>query len=106
MEGSSETPSVQQQTGKCQLHTMKPHQNLIINLDPCKYEIHLLMIIECLKYSLLITTLTKMESVPMSLLSKSYSSTCYIKEEQRITFDILNHKAVSERVTGSNCANK
>lgn len=28
----------------------------------------------------------------MSMLSKAYYYACYIKEEQRITFEILNHK--------------
>lgn len=34
--------------------------------------------------------LSKMENVPLSLLSKAYSSALYIKEEQRIKFEIHN----------------
>ena len=48
----------------------------------------MLPIIEWLKYSPLVTALTKVECVPMSLLLKAYSSTSYIKEEERIEFEI------------------
>lgn len=48
--------------------------------------------IECLKYSPLTISLSRMENVPLSLLSKAYSSPNYIKEEQRITFEIHNRK--------------
>ena len=47
-------------------------------------------IVECLKYSPLITALTKTESVLMSLLSKDYSFAWYLKEEQRTTFEVHN----------------
>lgn len=90
MVGSLETPSVQEQTGQSQLLTINPNKNLVIDLDPFKSESYLLIIIECLEYSPLSTTLTKTECSPMSLLSKSYSLACYIKEEQRITFEIHN----------------
>nr|KAJ0216036.1 hypothetical protein LSAT_V11C300137380 [Lactuca sativa] len=61
MASSSETLSIQEHIGKCQLLSIKPHQNLIIDLDTCKYESHFLMIIKCLNYSPLIIALTKME---------------------------------------------
>lgn len=48
--------------------------------------------IECLKYSPLTIALSRMESVPLSLLSKAYSSSNYIKEEKRITFEFHNRK--------------
>lgn len=81
MTGSSETPYVQEQTGQSLLLSINPNKNLVIDLDPCKYESYLLTIVECLKYSPLITALTKMESVLMFLLSKAYSSVCYLVEE-------------------------
>ncbi|CAI9263390.1 unnamed protein product [Lactuca saligna] len=67
MTRSYETPSFQEQTRQSLLHAIKPNQNLVIDLDPCKYDSYLLPIVECLKYSALITALTKTKSVPMSL---------------------------------------
>lgn len=52
----------------------------------------MLTIIERLKYSPLVTALIKFKSVPMLLLSKVYSSVAYIKEAERITFDIFEKK--------------
>ena len=65
---------------------------MIIDLEPCKYEAYLLPMIECLKYSPPVNALTKMEDVLISLLSKAYSSASYIKEENKIIFDIHDHK--------------
>lgn len=64
----------------------------MIDLGPLKYDNYLLPIVECLKYSPLVSALTKIDSVPMSLLSKAYSSASYIKEKQRITFEVHNRK--------------
>ena len=90
MTASSETPSVQEQSGQSLLLAIKPNQNLVIDLDPCKYDSYLLIIVECLRYSPLITVLTKSKSDLMSLFSKAYSFACYLKEEQRITFEVHN----------------
>lgn len=83
---------VQEQSGQFSFLNIKRNQNLILDLNPFKYDIFLLPVIECLKYSTPVKALTTMENVPMSLLSKAYSSACYIKEEQRITFEIHKKK--------------
>ena len=50
----------------------------------------MLPIVECLKYSPLVNALTKVEQVQMSLMSKAYSTTIYVKEEERIAFEVLD----------------
>lgn len=92
MAGASETLLVQDQTAKSSLIAIKKNQNLVIDLEPCKYDRYLLLIVECLKYSPLTVALTEMENVPMSHLSKSYSFGTFLKVEERITLEILNHK--------------
>ena len=47
---------------------------------------------ECLKYSPLVIALTKVESVPMSVLSQVYSTATYDKTKERVFFDILDLK--------------
>lgn len=91
MVGSSENLSVQDQMVHSSLLPIKQYQNLLINLESCKYDPFMLPIIECLKYSPLTIALTHMENVSISLLSKAYSSTNYVKEEQKITFELHNH---------------
>ncbi|KAL7603927.1 uncharacterized mitochondrial protein AtMg00810-like [Lactuca sativa] len=89
---SLKTPSVQDQSAQTSLLAIKPNKNLILDLDRLKYDSFLLPIVECLKYSPLVKALTTSEIVSMSILSKAYSSSCYIKEEQRITFEVHNIK--------------
>ena len=50
-------------------------------------------IVECLKYSPLVPTLTKVEIVPMECLSQIFSMTQYDKSVDRIFFDILETKS-------------
>ncbi|CAI9288706.1 unnamed protein product [Lactuca saligna] len=52
----------------------------------------MLPMIECLKYSPLTNAQSRMENVPLSILSKAYSSANYIKEEQRIMCEIHDCK--------------
>lgn len=52
----------------------------------------MLPIVECLKYSPLVIALTKVECVPMSPLSKAYSTAAYVKEEERISFEVFEKK--------------
>ena len=92
MAGSFETPSVQEQTGQSSLLTIKPHQNLILDLDPLKYDSFMLSIVEFSKYSLLFKALNMFKIFPMSLLSRAYSSSCCIKEEKRSVFEVLDKK--------------
>lgn len=66
------------------------HQNMVIDLDPVKYDSFMLPMIECLKYSPFRIALSKMENVLLSILSKAYFSKKYVNEEQRIMFEIHN----------------
>ncbi|CAI9276577.1 unnamed protein product [Lactuca saligna] len=90
--GSSETPSTHDQTTQSSLLAIKRNQNLVIDLDMFKYDNYLLPIVEFFKYYPLLTALKKKENVSMFLLSKAYSFASYIKEEQRITFEIHNRQ--------------
>lgn len=92
MAGSSETLSVQEHSAQSSLLAIKQSQNLVLDLDPFKYDSFMLLIVECQKYSPLVNALTRFETIPMSLLSKAYSSASYIKEKQRITFVVLDKK--------------
>nr|KAJ0220199.1 hypothetical protein LSAT_V11C200056640 [Lactuca sativa] len=74
------------------LLTIKPQQNLIIDLTPFVYEPYMLYVVECLKYSPLVDALTKVEVVPMSCLSLVYSTAYYDKIHERIHFEIHNEK--------------
>ncbi|CAI9291697.1 unnamed protein product [Lactuca saligna] len=92
MVGSSETPSIQDRFAQLSLLTITPKQNLILDLDPLKCDSYMLPIIECFKYSCLVKAMTTSEIVLMPLLSKAYSYACYIKEVQRITFEVHDRK--------------
>ena len=54
----------------------------------------MLPIVECLNYSHLVIGLTKVECVPMSLMSKAYSTAGYVKEEERISFEVFDKKTL------------
>lgn len=90
MAGSSENVSVHDQTVHSSLLTVKEHQNMLIDLEPSKYEPFMFPIIVVLKYSPLTIALTKMNNDPLSMISKAYTSTNYIKEECKISFEIHN----------------
>ena len=77
----ADSSSAHDQTATSSLLTIKPNQNLIIDLNPIYYEAYLLQMVECLKYSSLLIALTKVESVPMSLMSQVYSSATYDKSK-------------------------
>lgn len=79
MAGSYENLSVQDQTVHSSILTIKQQQNLLIDLEPCKYEPFMLLIVECLKYSPLTIVVTEMENVPLSMISKAYTFANYIK---------------------------
>ena len=96
MAGSS---SVHDQTAHSSLLSIKQNQNLILDLSPFKYDSNMLPITEFLKYSPLLTALTKVECVLMSLLLKAYSSVSYIKEEKCITFWHLWQEIIDHQVT-------
>ena len=74
------------------LLTIKPQQNLIIDITPFIYEPYMLYVVECLKYSPLVDALTKVEVVPMSFLSLVYSTAFYDKANERIHFELHDEK--------------
>nr|KAJ0199947.1 hypothetical protein LSAT_V11C600320930 [Lactuca sativa] len=74
------------------LLTIKPQQNLIIDLAPFIYDPYMLYVVECLKYSPLVDALSEVEIVPMSCLSHLYSTAYYDKAAERIHFEIHNEK--------------
>ena len=72
--------------------TIKPQQNLIIDLTPFIYEPYMLYVVECLKYSPLVDALSKVKIFPMYCLSLAYSTAYYDKVHERIHFEIHNEK--------------
>ena len=88
----AESSSVEEQTATSYLLTIKPNQNLMIQLNPFVYDSYMLHVVKCLKYSPLVVALTQVESVPMPLLSQVYSSASDDKCKKWIFFDIFNHK--------------
>ena len=92
MAASSETPSVTEQMAHSTLLNIKANQNLILELEPSKYDAFLQLLIECPRYSPLVIALMKTKNVPLVHLSKAYSTASYLKEVEKITFEIGNHK--------------
>ncbi|KAL7589612.1 hypothetical protein Lser_V15G41251 [Lactuca serriola] len=85
--------SAHDQTATSSLLTIKPNQNMIIELTPFVYDSYMLYVVECLKYSPLVFALTQVEAVPMSLLSQVYSSATYDRNKDRIYFTIHDKKS-------------
>ena len=90
--------SVHDQTASLTLLSIKPNQNMIIELNPFLYDAYMLQVVECLKYSPLVLALTQVEAVPMSLLSQVYSTATYDKNKERIYFVIHDKKASVSKV--------
>ena len=88
----AESSSVHDTSVRQPLLTIKPQQNLIIDLTPFVYESYMLYVVECLKYSPLVDALTKVEVVPMSCLSLVYSTAFYDKINERIHFELDDEK--------------
>lgn len=89
----ADSSSVQDTSAHSTLLTIKPHQNLWIELTPFTYDAYMLQVVECLKYFPLVFALSKVEVVPMACLSQIYSTAHYDKAADWIYFDILNEKA-------------
>ncbi|KAL7607684.1 hypothetical protein Lser_V15G10021 [Lactuca serriola] len=88
----AESSYVQDTFAHANLLTIKPQQNLIIDLTPFVYEPYMLYVVECLKYSPLVVALTKVEVLPMTCLSHIYSTAFYDQVAKRIHFEIHNEK--------------
>lgn len=71
---------------------IKENQNLVMDLDPTKYDGFLQPLVECLHYSPLVVALMKLEILPLVHLSKPYSIAIYQKGEEMIIFKIFNKK--------------
>ena len=54
-------------------------------------------IIECLKYSQIAPALSRVESVPMVLLSQVYATAHYDKAVDRVFFEVSDHKTSISR---------
>ncbi|KAI3790563.1 hypothetical protein L2E82_03685 [Cichorium intybus] len=72
--------------------TVKPNQNMIVDLESSRYNELLRPMVECLKYSRISKALTKSESVPVVHLSSAYSSAVYNKKDEIINFEVASHK--------------
>lgn len=73
----AESSSVQDTFVHSTLLTIKPQQNLLIDLTPFTYEPYMLQVVECLKHSPLVDALTKVDVVPcpISLISTQLPTT-------------------------------
>ncbi|KAI3524142.1 hypothetical protein L1887_02794 [Cichorium endivia] len=71
--------------------TVKPNQNMVIDLDSSRYSEPLKPMIECLKYSKISKALTKSESVPVVHHSFAYSSVVYNRAEENISLEVATH---------------
>ena len=80
----ADSSSIQDQTASSSLLSIKPNQNMIIELNPFLYDSYMLHVVDCLKYSPLVLALMQGEAVPMSLLSQVYSTATYDKNKERI----------------------
>ncbi|CAI9287503.1 unnamed protein product [Lactuca saligna] len=89
MEGSSEHISFADQSASIIMLAVKHGQNMILDLDPLRYNEFLRPIIEYLKFSPLSQALTMVESVH---LSKTYLSAIYNKADDIIHFEVASHK--------------
>ncbi|KAL7588162.1 hypothetical protein Lser_V15G40899 [Lactuca serriola] len=76
---------------------IRPHQCLVIDLNPLAYDSYMLPIIECLKYSQIAPALSRIESVPMEILSQVYATAYYDKSVERVFFEVADHKTSISR---------
>lgn len=102
MAASSEKPSATEQMAQSSILHLQANQNMILNLYPTKYDGFLQLIVECLRYSLLVIALTKSKIVSMVNLSKAYSTASYTKGDEFIIFEIFNQKT---QITNSRFCN-
>ena len=76
---------------------IRPQQCLVIDLTPQAYDSYMFPIIECLKYSQIAPALSRVESVPMVLLSQVYATAHYDKAVDRVFFEVSDHKTSISR---------
>ncbi|KAL7594264.1 hypothetical protein Lser_V15G30938 [Lactuca serriola] len=76
---------------------IRPQQCLVIDLTPLSYDSYMTPIIECLKYSQIAPTLTRVESMPMEILSQVYATAHYDKAVERVFFEVADYKTSISR---------
>lgn len=76
---------------------IRPQQCLVIDLTPLSYDSYMTLIIECLKYSQIAPALSRVESVPMEILSQVYATAHYDKAVERVFFEVADHKTSISR---------
>lgn len=92
MAGSSENVFFADQSASVIMLTIKPNQNMIIDIDASCYNQLIRPMIKCLKFSSLMKVLTKFESVSLVHLSKAFSTVIHNKSDNLINFEVANHK--------------
>ena len=76
---------------------IRPQQCLVIDLTPQAYDSYMFPIMECLKYSQIAPALSRVESVPMELLSQVYATAHYDKAVDRVFFEVSDLKTSISR---------
>ncbi|CAI9299229.1 unnamed protein product [Lactuca saligna] len=92
MATSSETPLSKNKWHNHPFSTSRQNQNLILDLNPAKYDGFLQPLIECLRYSPLFIALKKSKIIPLVHLSIAYSTASYQEGEEMITYKIFKMK--------------
>ncbi|CAI9263690.1 unnamed protein product [Lactuca saligna] len=92
MAGSSENVLFANQSTSVIMLSIKPNQNMIIDLDASRYNELIRPMIDCLKFSPLMKVLTLAEIVSLVHLSKSFLTAINIKSDDIINFEVANHK--------------
>lgn len=67
---------------------------MIIDLDASRYNSMVCPMIEFLKFSPLMKSLTMVDKVPLVHLSRAYSSAIYNIQDEVISFKVANHKTL------------
>ncbi|CAI9299731.1 unnamed protein product [Lactuca saligna] len=92
MAASSETPSGADQFATSGLLGIKANQNLILDLDPSKYDTFLQPLIECLRRSPLVDAITKSVHVLVHL-SKAFLTVHYEEGSATMIFEVGNQQS-------------
>ncbi|CAI9300866.1 unnamed protein product [Lactuca saligna] len=92
MAGSSDTTSFADNSASVMMLNLNPRQNITLDLESSRYTKSLRLMIECLPFSPLASTLTMAEFVPLVHISKAYSFANYSQADGVITFEVASHK--------------
>lgn len=92
MAASSKNVCFADQSASMIMLSVKPNENMIIDLDDTRYNALLRPIIERLKFFPLMKALTMVDEVPLVNLSRAYSSAIYNIHDVVISFEVANYK--------------